>query len=264
MNKDAGLYVDTCSRRSPISRQIRPGTTLRDSQGSPGSATRRAKPGDNLRGEPPFAAGRKGCRSVRSPGAPLPVSAMSSDTTTTIPIRPCCGKPAARICRLSRLHSRASVQRLPPRATDNKPRERPQRLRLCSRYDNATIWRTAREDRRCVDVACRGSCSAPRLPAAASITVPPRRPAAQSRPPPVTFTAGQDHSNMMEQLGIQAVRPAPAAMRTTRIMPTTMSCWPIRTRLLPDPLRLEDGVKVTTRGHVVAPAAAADRLGPGE
>ena len=40
----------------------------------------------------------------------------------------------------------------------------------------------------------------------------PRAPAAtqagrQALPPPVTFTAEQDHSNMMEQLGIQVLRP---------------------------------------------------------
>ncbi|MGH8180776.1 MAG: acetylxylan esterase, partial [Steroidobacteraceae bacterium] len=29
----------------------------------------------------------------------------------------------------------------------------------------------------------------------------------KSLPPPVTFTAEQDHSNMMEQLGIEVLRP---------------------------------------------------------
>ena len=29
-------------------------------------------------------------------------------------------------------------------------------------------------------------------------------------PPPVNFTAGQDHKNMIDQLGIQALRPGPS------------------------------------------------------
>ena len=29
-------------------------------------------------------------------------------------------------------------------------------------------------------------------------------------PPPVTFTAEQDHQNMMDQLGIKALRPGPS------------------------------------------------------
>lgn len=29
-------------------------------------------------------------------------------------------------------------------------------------------------------------------------------------PPPVTFTADQDHQNMMDQLGIKALRPGPS------------------------------------------------------
>src|ERR1700685_4136225 len=33
---------------------------------------------------------------------------------------------------------------------------------------------------------------------------------AQSAPPPVTFTAEQDHQNMMDQLGIKALRPGPS------------------------------------------------------
>ena len=31
-----------------------------------------------------------------------------------------------------------------------------------------------------------------------------------SAPPPVTFTAEQDHQNMMDQLGIKALRPGPS------------------------------------------------------
>src|SRR5262252_1432579 len=33
---------------------------------------------------------------------------------------------------------------------------------------------------------------------------------ATDAPPPVTFTAEQDHQNMMEQLGIKALRPGPS------------------------------------------------------
>ncbi|MGZ3757864.1 MAG: acetylxylan esterase, partial [Mucilaginibacter sp.] len=29
-------------------------------------------------------------------------------------------------------------------------------------------------------------------------------------PPPVTFTAEQDHKNMMDQLGVKALRPGPS------------------------------------------------------
>jgi len=31
-----------------------------------------------------------------------------------------------------------------------------------------------------------------------------------SLPPPITFTAAQDHQNMMNQLGIKALRPGPS------------------------------------------------------
>ena len=31
-----------------------------------------------------------------------------------------------------------------------------------------------------------------------------------THPPPVTFTADQDHDNMMKQLGIKALRPGPS------------------------------------------------------
>ena len=47
--------------------------------------------------------------------------------------------------------------------------------------------------------------------------------AQNSSPPAVTFTAEQDHQNMMEQLGIKALRPVPAATRRLRITPTTTS-----------------------------------------
>ncbi len=67
-------------------------------------------------------------------------------------------------------------------------------------------------------------------------------------PPPVTFTSEQDHRNMMEQLGIEALRPGASGdendpnhanydERLANPYPT-----------LPDPLRLDDGRKVTTAG----------------
>jgi hypothetical protein len=79
------------------------------------------------------------------------------------------------------------------------------------------------------------------LPVAASIAGGAARP-----PPPVTFTAEQDHSNMMQQLGIQMLRPGasgdendPAHANYDELLANP---YPI----LPDPLRLEDGVEVTT------------------
>ena len=35
-------------------------------------------------------------------------------------------------------------------------------------------------------------------------------PSPSGYPPPVTFTADQDHKNMMDQLGIKALRPGPS------------------------------------------------------
>jgi len=68
-------------------------------------------------------------------------------------------------------------------------------------------------------------------------------------PPPVTFTAQQDHDNMMKQLGIKALRPGPIgdekAPNHANYDTALANPYPD----LPDVLRLENGVRVT------APAA---------
>jgi hypothetical protein len=63
---------------------------------------------------------------------------------------------------------------------------------------------------------------------------------------PVTFTADQDHQNMMDQLGIKALRPGPSgnekAPNHANYDESKANPFPD----LPDPLRLKDGQKVTT------------------
>jgi hypothetical protein len=65
-------------------------------------------------------------------------------------------------------------------------------------------------------------------------------------PAPVTFTAEQDHQNMMDQLGIQALRPGPSgnpnAPNHANYDESKANPYPN----LPDPLTLNDGQNVTT------------------
>ncbi len=65
-------------------------------------------------------------------------------------------------------------------------------------------------------------------------------------PLPVTFTAEQDHQNMMDQLGIRALRPGPsgddAAPNHANYDESLANPYPI----LPDVLTLKNGKKVTT------------------
>ena len=65
-------------------------------------------------------------------------------------------------------------------------------------------------------------------------------------PPPVVFTADQDHQNMMDQLGIKALRPGPSgndkAPNHANYDVSKANPYPN----LPDPLTLNDGQKVTT------------------
>jgi hypothetical protein len=65
-------------------------------------------------------------------------------------------------------------------------------------------------------------------------------------PPPVTFTADQDHQNMMEQLGIKALRPGPSgnekAANHANYDESRANPFPD----IPDPLTGNDGQKVTT------------------
>ena len=65
-------------------------------------------------------------------------------------------------------------------------------------------------------------------------------------PPPVTFTADQDHQNMMDQLGIKSLRPGPSgnekAPNHANYDESKANPFPN----LPDPLVLNNGGKVTT------------------
>jgi hypothetical protein len=64
--------------------------------------------------------------------------------------------------------------------------------------------------------------------------------------PPVTFTADQDHQNMMDQLGIKALRPGPSgdekAPNHANYDETQANPYPN----VPDPLTTSDGRRVTT------------------
>ncbi|MHB8812787.1 MAG: glucuronyl esterase domain-containing protein [Steroidobacteraceae bacterium] len=64
-------------------------------------------------------------------------------------------------------------------------------------------------------------------------------------PPPVTFTAEQDHNNMMEQLGIQALRPGASGDENDPDHANYDELLANPYPTLPDPLRLDDGEKVT-------------------
>ena len=81
-------------------------------------------------------------------------------------------------------------------------------------------------------------------------------------PEPKTWTAQQDHQNMMEQLGIKALRPGPSGneqraesrqLRRGDRESVSRSC---RTSLT-----LKNGKKVTTADDVVEAAPAGDRRG---
>ena len=67
-----------------------------------------------------------------------------------------------------------------------------------------------------------------------------------TNPQPVTFTADQDHQNMMDQLGIKALRPGPSgnekAPNHANYDESQANPFPN----LPDPLVMNDGQKVTT------------------
>jgi hypothetical protein len=67
-------------------------------------------------------------------------------------------------------------------------------------------------------------------------------------PPPVTLTAEQDHRNMMEQLGIEALRPGPSGNENDPDHANYDELLANPYPALPDPLRLDDGEKVTSAG----------------
>src|SRR5665213_1917330 len=71
-------------------------------------------------------------------------------------------------------------------------------------------------------------------------------PQKQLPPPAVNFTADQDHQNMMDQLGIKALRPGPSGNESdpnhANYDESKANPYPN----LPDPLTLKNGQKVTT------------------
>jgi len=70
--------------------------------------------------------------------------------------------------------------------------------------------------------------------------------AQQASPPPVNFTAEQDHQNMMDQLSLKAMRPGPSgnenAPNHANYDESKANPYPN----VPDPLLMNDGTKVTT------------------
>ena len=71
--------------------------------------------------------------------------------------------------------------------------------------------------------------------------------AQQALPPPVNFTAEQDHQNMMDQLGIETLRPGPSGNESAPNHANYDEQLANPYKDLPDPLTLHDGGKVTTR-----------------
>ena len=69
---------------------------------------------------------------------------------------------------------------------------------------------------------------------------------AQSSAPPVTFTAEQDHQNMMDQLGIKALRPGPSGNESAPNHANYDESRANPHSNIPDPLIMNDGQKVTT------------------
>jgi len=69
---------------------------------------------------------------------------------------------------------------------------------------------------------------------------------AQTSGPPVTFTSDQDHQNMMDRLGIKALRPGPSGNEKAPNHANNDESLANPYPNLPDPLTLNDGQKVTT------------------
>jgi len=70
--------------------------------------------------------------------------------------------------------------------------------------------------------------------------------AQNSNPPPVTFTTAQDHKNMMDQLGIKALRPGPSGNESAPNHANYDESQANPFPNLPDVLTLKNGKKVTT------------------
>ncbi len=84
------------------------------------------------------------------------------------------------------------------------------------------------------------------LLAAATLTAPAAPPGGPELAPPVSFTAEEDHSNMMGQLGIQAVRPGASGDENDPDHANYDELLANPYPTLPDPLRLDDGSQVTS------------------
>lgn len=68
----------------------------------------------------------------------------------------------------------------------------------------------------------------------------------EAPPAPVTFTTDQDHQNMMEQLGIEVLRPGASGDENDPAHANYDELLANPYPQLPDPLRLENGEKVTS------------------
>jgi len=86
----------------------------------------------------------------------------------------------------------------------------------------------------------------PILLGALAVTAPAARARGNALPPPVTFTAEQDHSNMMEQLGIEVLRPGASGDENDPDHANYDELLANPYPTLPDPLTLPDGEKVTS------------------
>ena len=84
------------------------------------------------------------------------------------------------------------------------------------------------------------------LPCGAGARQQPTAGAARDQPPPMTWTAEQDHQHMLDQLGIKVLRPGPSgdpkAPNHANYDEALANPYPD----LPDPLILKDGRRVTT------------------
>jgi hypothetical protein len=79
-----------------------------------------------------------------------------------------------------------------------------------------------------------------------ALCAPAARAGGRAPPVPVTFTARQDHRNMMEQLGIEALRPGASGNHNDPNHANYDELLANPYPTLPDPLRLDDGEKVTS------------------
>ena len=81
---------------------------------------------------------------------------------------------------------------------------------------------------------------------AALVSRGPARAQGPANPPPVTLTADQDHQNMMDQLGIKALRPGPSGNEKAPNHANYDEAQANPFPNLPDPLTMNNGQKVTT------------------